>query len=169
MLSLRGQALIASHSHDEGARTARSVWAILDHNEAATTTFCLNRTVEQEIEMDVRRRIPVIPESMRILRGGSMDGFEKHLSFVHREPMKLNPSVEMAPKFRISMKLENVHVLQDDHAPNCRIVLGFDTWDPRKLEEEIKQGLWALRDLTHVGATFFKVVPEELWARLQAH
>lgn len=166
MLKLQGQALVASPDTPKGER---SVWAILDHTDAATTVFSLSRSVESDIDLDLRRRLPNIPENMRVLRGGSMDGFEKHMIFVHREPLKMKPSVELAPKFRISMKPENVHTLNDSHAQNCRIVLGFDTWDPRKVEEEIKQGKWQLRDIAHVGATFFKVDPEELWSRLQAH
>lgn len=168
MLSLQGQALVASHSDETGPH-ARSVWAILDHTDAATTTFCLSRSVEAETDLEIRRRVPVIPEAVRILRGGSMDGFEKHMIFVHRDPLKMKPSVELAPKFRISMHHDNVETLREEHAPHCRIVLGFDTWDPGRVEEEIRLGRWQLRDIAHVGATFFKVSPEELWPRLQAH
>ncbi len=167
MLDLKGQVLIATHSIDEQDDEFQSVWVILDHTQDATTLFCISRPVEEEIELDVRRRIADLPESIQILRGGSMDGVEKHMIFVHREPLKLNPSVELAPKFRISMKHENVFKLEDDHAANCRIVLGFDTWDPELLEEEIRQGFWGLRSIAHVGATFFRFSPSELWARLQ--
>ncbi len=169
MLALRGQALVASHSADFPPPRSRSVWAVLDHTEAATTVFCLNCAAESEVDLDMRRRAPSIPDGMRILRGGTMDGFEKHLSFAHRDPLKLKPSVELAPKFRLSMKHENVHVLCEDDVPHCRIVLGFETWDPRALEEDIRLGRWQLRDILHVGATFFKVAPDELWPRLQAH
>ncbi len=167
MLDLKGQVLIASGDMDAMDTEFQSVWVILDHTADVTTLFCISRTVEEEIEIDVRRKIPELPESIQILRGGSMDGVDKHMIFVHREPLKLNPSVELAPKFRISMKHENVFKLEDSHAANCRIVLGFDTWDPEQLEEEIREGFWSLRSIAHVGATFFRFSPSELWSRLQ--
>ena len=169
MLKLQGQALIATHVMGEDDEEARSVWVILDHTKDATTLFCLSRSVEQEIELDVRRRLPDLPEGMHILRGGTMDGFEKHMIFVHRDPLKIEPFVDLGPKFRISMKTENVHQLNEDYRANCRIALGFDTWNPHELEEEIREGFWVLRDIGHVGSTFFKVSPEELWSRLQAN
>lgn len=168
MLKLQGQALIATHTMPEDDEDARSVWVILDHSKDATTLFCLNRAATAETDLDVRRRLPDLPEGIHILQGGSMDGFEKHLILVHREPLKMEPAVNFGPKFSISMKPENVFGLEDDHIQNCRIALGFDTWNPQELEEEIREGLWVLRDITHVGGTFFKVGPEELWARLQA-
>ncbi len=169
MLKLQGQALIATHQMDEDDEDWKSVWAVLDHTSDATTLLCLNRSIEAEIEMDIRHRIPGIPETMRILRGGSMEGFEKHMVFLHQDPVKLSPSVEIGGKFRISMKHENVHEVADAHAPHCRIALGFETWSPQDLEDEIREGLWALRDISYIGSTFFKVSPEELWSRLQAH
>lgn len=169
MLKLQGQALIATHTMGEDDDDRRSVWIVLDHTKDATTLFCLSRSIEAEIEIDVRRRLPDIPEGMRILRGGSMEGFEKHMIFVHRDPLKIEPYVELGQKFRISMKTENVHQLSEEYSANCRIALGFDTWNPQELEEEIREGLWVLRDISHVGSTFFKVSPEELWSRLQAN
>lgn len=169
MLSLQNQVLVASPTMDADDAEANSVWAILDHTKDATTLFCLSRPIEPEVEIDIRRKVPHIPETMRILRGGWMDGFDKHMIMIHREPLKLEPAIQLAPKFRISMKPENVLNLEDSHAANCRIALGFETWDPEELEEEIREGLWNLRDVSHVGSTFFKVDPSELWARLQVH
>lgn len=167
MLSLKGQALIATHSLDGDATYARSVWIVLDHTDTAVTALCASRVVGPEVEFDLRKRFPDIPERMQILRGGSADDFEKHMIFIHQHPEDFSPSVEIAPGFCISMKHENIFKLRD--AAGCKIALGFNSWSPHRLERECHENLWTLRDLNHIGKIIFQVHPEELWSCLQAN
>ena len=122
MLSLKGQALIATHSLDDDVTYARSVWIVLDHTDTAVTALCASRAVEPEVEFDLRKRFSDIPERMQILRGGSAEGFEKHMVFIHQNPEDFSPSAEIAPGFCISMNHENIFKLRD--AADCKIVLG---------------------------------------------
>lgn len=168
MLQLQGQALIATTLMANNSAEARSVWAVLDHAEEATTRLRLDRSVSPEIELEIRRRLPGLPERIRILQGGALDDFEQSLIVVYRDPVTLAPSLNFGSKFNVSMKHENVLALEESHAANCRVMAGLDLKNPYELEEEIREGLWHVRDLGHVGGTFFRVAPEELWARLQA-
>jgi putative AlgH/UPF0301 family transcriptional regulator len=167
MLSLKGQAMIAAHSLDSNKKYARSVWVVLDHTDTAVTALCLSRIVEPEIEFDLRKRFLDIPERVQILRGGSTDGFEKHMIFIHQNPEDFTPSVEIAPGFSISMNHENIFLLRD--VAGCKIALGFENWDPHRLERECQEGTWILRDINHIGKILFQVHPEELWSCLQAN
>jgi putative AlgH/UPF0301 family transcriptional regulator len=166
MLKLQAHALIASPSHPNPDCT-KSVWVVWEHSSEVSSVFCLTKAIEDEVELDIRRRYSSLPDHLALLRGGHLDGYDKHIFILHKPPLKLSPALKLAPKFSVSVDIHHLKDLQLESVSHAKLVIGLEAWDPQELEDEIRLGLWNVVHIQDIAGIFFKTTAQDLWQRLQ--
>ncbi len=163
---LTGKCLVAMPQMDD-ERFANSVIYICSHTKEGAMGFVVNKTIKELSFADLAEQLPITklvsPSAMiEIHQGGPLEkirGFVLHTTdYIKPDTLVINQQMAVSS----SIDILNDIAFGTGPAENL-IALGYASWRPQQLEQEIINNCWLVAEST--PELVFKTKDEEKWQK----
>ena len=153
----------------------RTVVLLLQHEEdEGTVGVVVNRPLGEKVKLYTSQALqnlidgletvqgtPVEPSTM-FFQGGPVD--KSSLIFLHQLNGLIEDGTEVCRDLYVGGELNAIHthtVVMDSETPLLRFYLGYASWEPGQLEDEISQDAWIL--CPGSAGLVLSITPETVW------
>ncbi len=154
--------LLISEPLLEGDYFRRSVVLVLDSNPKGVMGVLLNKVIDVDINLIVPK-LSVKPFNLN--SGGPVA--ENRIFFLHNLPDSISESEKISDGIYwggSELDIKNYFSNNSFDPKKVKVFLGYSGWDEGQLEQEIKQGSWAI--LNDYCYDAFQMEAEEMWTAL---
>lgn len=160
---LTGQLLIAMPSLRD-ANFAQSVICLCVHSEDGAMGIVLNKPLQRLTFDALLKQLGVAPvppaRSIRMLSGGPVDGGRGFV--LHSGEWSTEGSMAVDAQTRLTSSIEVLKAIAEGGGPReCVLALGYASWGPGQLEEEIGANVWL--SVTPDETLLYDTKPELAW------
>ena len=160
---LTGQLLIAMPSLRD-ANFAQSVICLCVHSEDGAMGIVLNKPLQRLTFDALLKQLGVAPvppaRSIRMLSGGPVDGGRGFV--LHSGEWSTEGSMAVDAQTRLTSSIEVLKAIAEGGGPReCVLALGYASWGPGQLEEEIGANVWL--SVTADETLLYDTKPELAW------
>ncbi len=162
---LTGKCLVAMPKMDD-ERFADTVIYICSHNPDGAMGFIVNKTIKELSFADLANQLPVTPvnlsSTIEIHQGGPL---EKIRGFVLHTTDYIKPdTIIIDQQIAVSFSIDILNDIAYGKGPEQNLIaLGYASWRPHQLEQEIINNCWLVADPT--PELVFKTKDEEKWQK----
>jgi len=165
---LTGQLLIAMPQLRD-ANFAQTVICICAHSEDGAMGIVLNKPLERLSFDALLKQLGVAPvppaRSIRMLAGGPVDGGRGFV--LHSGEWSTEGSMSVDDQTRLTSSIEVLKAIAGGGGPReCVLALGYASWGPGQLEEEIGANAWL--SVTPDETLLYEAKPEQAWRQALA-
>ena len=160
---LTGQLLIAMPSLRD-ANFAQSVICLCVHSEDGAMGIVLNKPLQRLTFDALLKQLGVAPvppaRNIRMLSGGPVDGGRGFV--LHSGEWSTEGSMAVDAQTRLTSSIEVLKAIAEGGGPReCVLALGYASWGPGQLEEEIGANVWL--SVTPDETLLYDTKPELAW------
>lgn len=162
---LTGKCLVAM-PRMEDERFAGTVVYICLHNQDGAMGFIVNKTIKELSFADLAHQLPINPinpaSTIEIHQGGPL---EKIRGFVLHTTDYIKPdTIVIDQQIAVSSSIDVLSDIAFGNGPEQNLIaLGYASWRPQQLEQEIINNCWLVADPT--PELVFKTKDEEKWQK----
>lgn len=165
---LTGQLLIAMPSLRD-ANFAQTVICLCAHSEDGAMGIVLNKPLQRLSFDALLKQLGVAPvppaRSIRMLAGGPVDGGRGFV--LHSGEWSTEGSLSVDERTRLTSSIEVLKAIAGGGGPReCVLALGYASWGPGQLEQEIAQNAWL--SVTPDESLLYDAKPELAWRQALA-
>ena len=165
---LTGQLLIAMPSLRD-ANFAQTVICICAHSEDGAMGIVLNKPLQRLSFDALLKQLGVAPippaRSIRMLSGGPVDGGRGFV--LHSGEWSTEGSMSVDEQTRLTSSIEVLKAIAGGGGPReCVLALGYASWGPGQLEEEIGANAWL--SVTPDETLLYDAKPDQAWRQALA-
>ena len=162
---LTGKCLVSMPSMED-ERFAGSLIYICSHTKDGAFGFVVNKRLEEVTFSDLAKELSIDKikpiNNFSIHHGGPL---EKIRGFVlHSTDYVKNDTVVISKDIAVSSSLDILTDIASGKGPKDNLIaLGYASWAPKQLEQEIISGIWLVADTS--SDLMFKTKDEEKWQK----
>ena len=162
---LVGKCLVAMPGLDD-ERFEKSVIYLCAHSQDGAMGFIVNRQIKEFYFSDLVSQFNIgniTPEAPIILhRGGPLEQIRGFV--LHSLDYKREGTISIDDKFAVSSSIAVLNDIAFGTGPTFNLIaLGYSSWSPKQLEEEIINNYWLVSNAT--PELLFKTADDDKWQR----
>lgn len=141
----------------------KSVIMMIEHDEEGAFGLILNKPINIKVN-DYIKGFPELHD-FKLFMGGPVK--TDNIFMIHDLGQKIQGSEEIAKNIFWGGNIENVIELVLNHEismQNIKFFLGYSGWDPKQIEDEIKEKSWIVS--TAKSKELFALQPNQMWSNL---